>query len=53
MPQEYEASIYQSAVKTALDEIELGYSDEFYEEELKGKRKDNILKDLKAKYFLW
>ena len=53
MPQEYEASIYQSAVKTALDEIELGYSDELYEEELKGKRKDNILKDLKAKYFLW
>lgn len=53
LPKEYEASISQAAIKKALDEIELEYSDELYEEELKAKRKDNILKDLEAKYFLW
>ncbi len=53
LPKEYESGIHREVIKTALDEIELEYADDIYEEELKGKKKDNLLKDLEAKYYLW
>lgn len=64
LPKQYESKLWDSAIKRALDEIELEYKPQLYDMELEfepqmyeaeiaEKRKNNILKDLEARYFLY
>ena len=64
LPRQYESELSTDAISRALDELELlylpreyemelSYKPRLYESELEEYEKNNGLKDLEAKYFLW